>query len=60
VKLEEAIEIGTEMSEPGIVAYDKRDLDALKLLVNAGKRIERLRRKIPELAEDLLPGETEE
>jgi len=60
MKLSEAIELLTEMSEPGIVAFDKQDLDAIKLGVEALERIQNRRTDSGGVLGPKLPGETPE
>ncbi len=59
MKIDRAIKLLTQMSEYGVVAWDKQDLDSIKLGVEALKRIRDMRLSPCTTADEILPGETE-
>ena len=59
MKLQEAIEIGTEVLGASLLGFDE-DKEAIKLLIEAGKRVEGYRKVEGLTAVPLLSGETEE
>ena len=60
MKLDKAIEKLIATAYQGIVFHDKDYVDALKLLIEAGKAVQKSRTKYSRSAIYLLPGETED
>ena len=60
MKLEKAIEIGTDMSQNLPTMLDQDRKDAVKLLIEAGKSVLHSREIFPDVSVDYLPGETTE
>lgn len=58
--INEAIEIVTDESKSLDPIASKNHIDALKLLIEAGKRHQERRQRFPILPHLLLPGETED
>ena len=60
MKLKKAIEIQTDyINDP--ISFSSIDLpDAMKLVIEAGKRLENMRLSPCTTADELLPGETED
>ncbi|MBA7555107.1 hypothetical protein ES705_47759 [subsurface metagenome] len=59
MKLKKAIEIQKELLDADNIDLTEDEKDAIKLLIEAGKRLVENRRDFPETAWLLLPGETE-
>lgn len=58
--LQEAIEIGTQYTKGTDLMYLPKFPDALRLLIEAGKRIQECRLADHMIREDWLPGETKD
>jgi len=58
--LQEAIEIASDSAGDGIAMLDENWINALKLLIEAGKRIQHLRGYSMTQVDTRLPGETKE
>lgn len=54
-----AIKLLKQMSEPGVVAYDEEDLDAIKMGLDAVEKVKSWRMLFPNPTPTILKGEVD-